>query len=153
MSSEEITNNSYLYAACPESTYKFICNSSLPVPIEDTRWKDVAKMPVNHSIQVRIRWTSTEYDPEVKPYPFFNVPEDQLIEFPGFVYHCHFLNHEDNEMIRPISLKPSFFFDQYYPPAKGSALANCMKEKGLKNADGWSARYECMNKILGCRAA
>lgn len=46
----------------------------------------------------------TGYDESKQKYPFFNIPEDQLIEFPGFVYHCHILPHEDNEMMRPFML-------------------------------------------------
>lgn len=141
----------YYYSECPSSPYKYICNQSIPVPAVDQRWKDVAKLPINYFVHLRIRWTKTDYDPAVKPYPFFSVPEDQLIEFPGFIYHCHFLNHEDNEMMRPFIMKPSFFFDRYYTPPQGSPLAQCMKKKGLKNADGWPARYECMNEIMGCR--
>jgi FtsP/CotA-like multicopper oxidase with cupredoxin domain len=41
------------------------------------------------------------------PYPYFNIPEDELIEFPGFIYHCHFLNHEDNSLMRSIMMQPS----------------------------------------------
>lgn len=101
----------YYDSGCPESRYRYICNDSLPIAAEDRRWKDTAKLPANYFIQLRIRWASTEYDPEVRSYPFFNVPEDELIEFPGFVYHCHFLNHEDNEMMRPFVMRPSVLFD------------------------------------------
>jgi hypothetical protein len=153
MTPEEFASKAYFYPACPDSHYKYICNSSIPVPAEDQRWKDTVKVPANFFVQIRIRWASTDYDPDVRPYPFFNVPEDQLIEFPGFVYHCHFLDHEDNEMMRPFALQPSFFFDQYYPLEKGSPLEECMTRKGLKNADGWAARYACVNEVLGCRAA
>jgi hypothetical protein len=30
-------------------------------------------------VRIRIRWASVEYDPAVKPYPYFNVAEDELI--------------------------------------------------------------------------
>lgn len=53
-------------------------------------------MPTNNFVQIRIRWASTDYDPAVRAYPFFNVDEDELIEFPGYVYHCHFIGHEDH---------------------------------------------------------
>lgn len=64
---------------------------------------------------LRVRWASTNYDPAIKPYPYFAVPEDQLMEFPGFVYHCHILPHEDNEMMRPFMLTPS---DKYIQTSK-----------------------------------
>lgn len=89
-------SKAYFYAPCPNSPFKYICNESLPIPEEDTRWKDVAKVDPNLFVRLRIRWAKTDYDPAMKPYPYFNVPEDQLIEFPGYIYHCHFLDHEDN---------------------------------------------------------
>ena len=66
---------------------------------------------------VRIRWAKsdmpnknfTEADSQGEKY--FTVPENQLIEYPGFVYHCHILPHEDNEMMRPIMMQP-----HRYPP-------------------------------------
>ena len=64
---------------------------------------------------LRIRWASTDYLVNGKgSYPYFNTPEDQLIEFPGFVYHCHFLQHEDNKLMRSFQMMPSDKFDEYY---------------------------------------
>lgn len=50
----------------------------------------------------RIRWTMSDYE---YGRPYFHVPVDQLREFPGYVYHCHILAHEDNEMMRSIMLQ------------------------------------------------
>lgn len=77
-------------------------------------------MPFGTMVHIRVRWTETLYNPDVKSYPFFFIPEDHLIEFPGYVYHCHFPHHEDNEMMRPYYLKPSPFFLENYSPPKGS---------------------------------
>ena len=57
-------------------------------------------------MQIRIRWARTDYV-EGSNEAFFSEKERNLIEFPGYVYHCHFLPHEDNEMMRPIMLQPS----------------------------------------------
>lgn len=51
----------------------------------------------------RIRWTKTDYKGGDDTY--FNVPLDQLREYPGFLYHCHILNHEDSGMMRPVMLQ------------------------------------------------
>jgi uncharacterized membrane protein YcgQ (UPF0703/DUF1980 family) len=64
-------------------------------------------VPFGFAIQIRIRWTSTDYNSSKVVYPYFSRPEDELIEFPGFIYHCHFLNHEDNDMMRPIMMQAS----------------------------------------------
>jgi hypothetical protein len=63
------------------------------------------------------------------------------------------MDHEGNEMIRPFVIQSFFFFDQYYQLEKGSPLEEYMARKGLKNADGWAARYACVNVILGSRTA
>lgn len=64
-------------------------------------WKEVSFVPAHHARAVRIRWKRTDYDEELHGTKYFHVPEKHLIEFPGFVYHCHYLPHEDNEMMRP----------------------------------------------------
>lgn len=51
----------------------------------------------------RIRWTKNNY--KGGNDTFFNVPLDQLREYPGFLYHCHILNHEDGGMMRPYMLQ------------------------------------------------
>ena len=57
-------------------------------------------------LQIRIRWARTDYE-EGSNEAFFTEKERNLIEFPGYVYHCHFLPHEDNEMMRPFMVRPS----------------------------------------------
>lgn len=94
-------------------------------------------------MKVRIRWASTDYNEDVNPYPYFKVPEDQLIEFPGFVYHCHFLQHEDNELMRPIMMQPSKFFPK---EIRNQSMRACMDGK----PEGWRSRSECINKLTGC---
>jgi hypothetical protein len=55
-----------------------------------------------------------------------------MIEFPGFVYHCHILPHEDNEMMRPIMLTPS---DKYmnHPSNSIAAPINTLPLQQYKN--------------------
>lgn len=38
---------------------------------------------------------------------YFNDEEELMMEFPGTVYHCHMLIHEEKMMMRPISLRMS----------------------------------------------
>ena len=85
--------------------------------------------------------------------PYFHIPEDQLIEYPGFVYHCHFLTHEDDELMRNFMMEPSDRFERDYN-VTGTPLGECMKDPNLggKNKDGWKARYKCINKLSGCHS-
>ncbi|HYH04550.1 MAG TPA: carbohydrate-binding protein, partial [Bacillota bacterium] len=55
--------------------------------------------------RVRIRWAPQELPtgaaiPGVNQFPFDPTEE------PGYIWHCHLLEHEDNEMMRP--LQPTF---------------------------------------------
>ena len=142
---------------CPQSNYKYTCgsldhvvtNTSDPnyIPEWYRRWKEVAVVPSGWAIKFRIRWASTDYLlSDSKEY--FRIPEDQLIEYPGYVYHCHFLNHEDNKLMRAFQMLPSDKFDQNYPASPD--LQKCLDECGLKTSDGWKARYICINRATGC---
>lgn len=64
---------------------------------------------------------------------YFHVPVDQLREFPGFVYHCHILGHEDNEMMRSIMLQVP---DDY---ASSNKASKCRQKT-------WDLKSECLNQ-------
>jgi hypothetical protein len=134
---------------CPLSNkYKYLCQETTSsIPQHYRRWKDTALIhPYSVSV-LRIRWAMTEYDEKVQAYPYFKIPEDQLMEFPGFAYHCHILPHEDNEMMRPFLLQPS---DTYL-----NSLAAKLKAQGATYdqsnlAYSWSDKQLKINKKLGC---
>uniref|UniRef100_J3KW09 Plastocyanin-like domain-containing protein n=1 Tax=Oryza brachyantha TaxID=4533 RepID=J3KW09_ORYBR len=69
---------------------------TLPVPEEEKTWKNVVKVPPNFVTSVVVAFLLVETN---QFYPFDATTE------PGFVYHCHILDHEDNAMIRPLKLK------------------------------------------------
>jgi hypothetical protein len=84
---------------------------------------------------LRIRWAKSAYDENNnKNDDYFNVPADQLREYPGFLYHCHILKHEDNEMMRPIML-------QLPKNAKLDPKTPC--NKGPDSS--WEKKVECIN--------
>lgn len=98
-----------------------------------------------HSYSVfvlRVRWASTLYNPAVRPYPYFNIPEEHLVEFPGFVYHCHILPHEDNEMMRSFSLQYSDIYKSTIGPK--DEKRGCVR-------NNWWDQMKCINDMLGCR--
>jgi hypothetical protein len=68
------------------------------------------------------------------------------------VYYCNTANsstNEDNKLMRPFMLQPSDQFTKHYN-VTGTPLGDCMARKGLNNADGWKARYACVNELSGC---
>jgi spore coat protein A, manganese oxidase len=60
-----------------------------PPPIEQG-WKDTVKMNPGEVTWIRVRFTSQDG----KPFPF-----DPKVGY--YVWHCHIIDHEDNEMMRP----------------------------------------------------
>jgi spore coat protein A, manganese oxidase len=54
-------------------------------------WKDTVQMPPEYATVIRVRFAEQDGG----PYPF------DPSEGPGYVWHCHILDHEDNEMMRP----------------------------------------------------
>ncbi|KAG1334806.1 multicopper oxidase LPR2 [Cocos nucifera] len=67
------------------------------VPRYERGWKNVFKMRPGCATRILVRFKPL--GPGTK-FPF-NATEE-----PGYVYHCHILDHEDNEMMRPLKLIP-----------------------------------------------
>jgi spore coat protein A, manganese oxidase len=67
-------------------------------------WKDTIRMNPNQVTRILVRFAPQNVpECDIKPgenyYPF-----DPTIG-PGYVWHCHILDHEDNEMMRPYKVK------------------------------------------------
>jgi FtsP/CotA-like multicopper oxidase with cupredoxin domain len=72
-----------------------------PDPHEEG-WKDTVRTPAEMVTTIRIRWAQQEgtVSPGQNNFPF------DPINGVGFVWHCHLLEHEDNEMMRPLTVVP-----------------------------------------------
>ncbi|KAK8655625.1 hypothetical protein V6N13_108199 [Hibiscus sabdariffa] len=72
---------------------KYARGRKLGVPAHEKGWKNVYKMTPGHVTRILVRFsyihtnTSYTFDPT---------------GMPGYVYHCHILDHEDNVMMRPL---------------------------------------------------
>ncbi len=67
-------------------------------------WKDTVRMNPNQVTRIRVRFA-----PQNIPVPVAK-PGRNLYPFnptcgPGYVWHCHILDHEDNEMMRPYKVR------------------------------------------------
>jgi FtsP/CotA-like multicopper oxidase with cupredoxin domain len=74
-----------------------------PAP-EEAGWKDTVKMLPGEVTRIVLRFA-----PQVNPAGT-TVPGTNYYPFdpttpPGYMFHCHILDHEDNEMMRPYALK------------------------------------------------
>ncbi|GJN37606.1 hypothetical protein PR202_gb26580 [Eleusine coracana subsp. coracana] len=65
------------------------------VPEHERTWKNVVKVAPGTVTTVVVKFVMVETG---GAYPFDATAE------PGYVYHCHILDHEDNAMIRPLKL-------------------------------------------------
>ena len=83
---------SYIPKDLPLAPY-LIGTPSPPTPSEQG-WKDTILVYTDQVVTVRIRFASQDGS----PFPF------DATKGPGYVWHCHLLEHEDNEMMRPYKL-------------------------------------------------
>jgi FtsP/CotA-like multicopper oxidase with cupredoxin domain len=71
----------------------------LPFP-EEAGWKDTVKLAPNAVTRVLVRWAPVD-----TPVNQVKAGENRYAfdptTGPGYVWHCHILDHEDNEMMRP----------------------------------------------------
>ncbi len=78
-----------------------------PLPYENG-WKDTVIMYPGEVTRIVVRWAETDAPllttaAGVNTYPFTG-PE--LFSGVGYVWHCHIIDHEDNEMMRPYIVGP-----------------------------------------------
>ncbi len=84
--------------------YNYMKSTAKGPPLTELGWKDTVMMHPGELTIIRIRFAPVESPitglgaptPGVNPYPF------DPTSAPGYVYHCHILDHEDNEMMRPM---------------------------------------------------
>ncbi len=84
----------------------YLLHDATPPSPGESGFKDTAKAMPGQVLRLVVRWTPT--DTPVVPNTslagsnFF--PFDPTIA-PGYVWHCHIIDHEDNEMMRPYSVR------------------------------------------------
>jgi len=98
-----------------------------PFP-EESGWKDTIRTPADQVTRIRIRWApqlpTGGGTPGVNSFPFD--PTNGI----GFVWHCHLVEHEDNEMMRPMTVIPTWRAGVAYPvgnrrsPGRGQGLVD-----------------------------
>jgi FtsP/CotA-like multicopper oxidase with cupredoxin domain len=78
----------------------FLSGPPIPPNPTESGWKDVAKVFPGYVIRYAIRWA-----PQATAIDKVQAGENQFsfdpTVGPGYLVHCHILDHEDNEMMRP----------------------------------------------------
>ena len=81
----------------------FVAPPVAPQP-RDQGWKDTAKMFPCGVTRLAVRWAPQDMAAGTTHAGTDYFPFDPTTGGPGYVWHCHILDHEDNEMMRPIVL-------------------------------------------------
>jgi spore coat protein A len=74
----------------------FIAGAAIGPAPNEYAWKDTIQMNPGEATIIRVRFSPIDGSAQ---YPF-----DPTVG-PGYVWHCHILDHEDNEMMRPYLVK------------------------------------------------
>lgn len=83
----------------------FLKHDAVPPAPEEAGWKDTVKALPGQVLRLAVRWAPTTTPlraatPGRNRYPF------DPTTGPGYVWHCHILDHEDNQMMRPYTVVP-----------------------------------------------
>jgi FtsP/CotA-like multicopper oxidase with cupredoxin domain len=71
-------------------------------------WKDTIQTPPGYVTVIRVRFAPQESPTSgpCAPAPGINLYPFDPTEGPGYVWHCHIIDHEDNEMMRRTQVVP-----------------------------------------------
>jgi spore coat protein A len=90
------TGNPNALGGNPDVT-PFLVGAVQPPLLQEQGWKDTVIMYPGEVTRIMVRWTPT--DVEVGTAGSFPFNPNALNQ--GYVWHCHIVDHEDNEMMRP----------------------------------------------------
>jgi FtsP/CotA-like multicopper oxidase with cupredoxin domain len=74
----------------------YVQGNQKPAGPDEQGWQDTIQMFPGEVTVIRIRWMQQDGT----AYPF------DPTQGPGYVWHCHIVDHEDNEMMRPYEVLP-----------------------------------------------
>lgn len=98
-----------------------------PIPPEpnETGWKDTARSFPEHVTRLVVRWAPQEVptggvEPGQNLFPIdVEFPSEiDPVTGPGYVWHCHMINHEDHEMMRQLAVVHAWAAGVAYPAGK-----------------------------------
>ncbi len=101
----------------------FLIGPVIPADPQEMGWKDDVKSFPGEVATYIVRYAPTDRPISATPqqllYPF------DPSEGPGYVWHCHIIDHEDMDMMRPLMIKPSIL---RYPQitAQPAAVIACV---------------------------
>lgn len=85
----------------------YLQGDTIEPALNERGWKDTVLVMPNQVTRLKLRFAPQDADPE-KVKPCVNLFPFDPSYGPGYVWHCHILDHEDNEMMRPYKVLPFF---------------------------------------------
>jgi spore coat protein A len=90
----------------------YLQNKPVPPDANEAGWKDTAIMYPGQVTRILVRYTPTDNaTTDTTGYPF----EPNFDNY-SYVWHCHIVDHEDNEMMRPYQVTPDTTTTRTYTP-------------------------------------
>ncbi|HVR21183.1 MAG TPA: multicopper oxidase domain-containing protein, partial [Polyangiaceae bacterium] len=95
---------------------------------EESGWKDTVRTPAGQITRIRMRFAPQK--PTSPATPGVNTFPINPVNGIGFIWHCHLVEHEDNEMMRPMTVIPIWMPNTVYPvgnrnsPGRGQGLVD-----------------------------
>ncbi|UCH86791.1 MAG: multicopper oxidase domain-containing protein [Dehalococcoidia bacterium] len=83
----------------------FLQGKAAPPAANETGWKDTVIMYPGEVTRIVVRWAPQDVPVNNVSAGVNTFPFDPTAG-PGYVWHCHILDHEDNEMMRPYTVAP-----------------------------------------------
>ncbi len=90
-----------------ESLLPYITGPPIAPRPEEQGWKDTVKVNPGEITTIRVRFAPQDGS----TFPF------NVTEGPGYVWHCHILDHEDNSMMRPFTVVAAQQINTPTPPS------------------------------------
>jgi spore coat protein A len=84
---------------------KYLQGKAIPPAAEEQGWKDTVISYPGQVLKLSVRWAPTDL-PNTTAHTNAWFPFDPNGGH-GYVWHCHIIDHEDNEMMRPTSVIPN----------------------------------------------
>lgn len=79
----------------------YLVGAATPPAPEESGWKDTAKAQPGQVLRFLIRFTPTSVPVTSNPTAGQNLYPFDPTDGPGYVWHCHIVDHEDQDMMRP----------------------------------------------------
>ncbi|SFS88744.1 multicopper oxidase family protein [Marininema halotolerans] len=88
----------------PLPVNSFLLGKPRKPDLNEQGWKDTIRVNPNEVTRFRLRFTPQDVNPN-DAKPGVNLFSFNPLFGPGYVWHCHLLDHEDNDMMRPFQVR------------------------------------------------